>query len=378
MTQRTQDIIKEIFNDSDMYASIVCLGLINVVSQRTSVGVHGYYITGSIELLFIVARILNNRDIYDKLYGELDITNLINEIMTRFYYGINQNLDSLSLVKSTKVTLKNMSNVRSNSINYTQHVLSMMTQQYTFEQNKDKYENRTNRTNTTNTNVRPCKRMKKTDIFCTEFLNKKLEHYSKLRRMDDNDTIQNINMTYGSVCCLAISLGWLVSMEPLKDNKGIIKQMQVDKSVKVKAQLDNLEKMGNALGVILKIYEDFKTFKKDLIFYSNMNIHNGNTVCKNYVLTHGAKNAYILMMDSIEMFEKQCYLLDIKIRPFPDIKKIIEDEIETITQDMSIGMDDDIDDMSSLYSTAFTNVNTNVNTTNTTNTIDTTNDHNEN
>lgn len=334
LSERSNEIFEEIFEDSNMFASIVCFGLINNLKDETGVNVHGYHIAGSIEMLYIVSKICNNRVHYNLKYGSDDITVLIDEIFNRLYYGIDQNINTLSQEKHDLITLENIRNISSNCTNYTQELLNdMITSNVT----------RTNQSNFEGNTVETAK-MIKTDIFCLDLFRDKVNTYKSLKRLAN--PVDYMYNTYGLVCRMALCLGWLISMKSLKDKNSIIKLLK--KGEKNLVSLDNIDDMGNVFGVILKIYEDFKTFKRDIIMYSGMNMKDKEIICTNYVLTHGAKNACSLMTEAIEIFEKQCKLLDITIKPFSDIIKYINDDISTMTQDMSVDIDDD--NLSSLVS----------------------------
>lgn len=334
MSERTREIIEDMFEDSNMFSSIVCLGLINNLTDNTDVNIHGYHIAGSIELLYIVAKICNNRLYYNTTYGESDIINLINEVFNRFYYGIDQNINTLAQLDHDMVTLKNIRNISSNCINYTQEILNIMSKN-----------NIANISSVQTENIKS-EKMIKTDLFCLDLFRNKVKTYKNLKRLEN--PVNNMYDTYGLVCRLSLCLGWLISMRGLKDKNNVVKILT--KGEKNIVNIDHIDDMGNVFGVILKIYEDFKTFKRDIVMYSSLDLSNSEIVCNNYVLTHGAKNACSLIIEATNVFEKQSKLLDIEIKPFSDIIKYINEEISVITQDMSVDIDDD--DLSSFMSTA--------------------------
>ena len=245
----------------------------------------------------MVIKVLNNRAYYDSVYSVEETSNMIIDITNWFYDCVVENINTMRLSNEDKIDIKKHSNIITKSINYTVKKISKITESKFYKEYN---------------------RMKKTDIFCMEFEDDAIHNYKKMKRLDQKTMIENIYNTYGMVCRLAICLGWLIGMGD-------------------EQSLQDLEEIADNIGIIIKMHDDFKTFKRDMKY---------GEVCSNYVVTYGIKEALILFDEANIRYAEQTVTIGVETKTCGEIVKVITEYINDLTQDMSVDLDTEFDDMS--------------------------------
>jgi len=294
----TRKIVVDMLDESDYFPGILCLTIINNRCKQGGLKMHGYHLASGIEALMMVIKVLNNRPYYDSKYTTEETSNMIIDITNWFYDCINENINTMRL-SNEDIDIKKYSTIVTKSINYTVKKISQITE--------SKFYNNNSYT-----------RMKKTDLFCLDFDDDTVHNYKKMKRLDEATMLTNIHNTYGMVCRMAVCLGWIIGMG---DEQSI----------------DGLESIADSIGLIIKIHDDFKTYKRDMKY---------GDVCSNFVVTHGVKEALILFDDSSIKYAEQSVSVGVETKTCGEIIKVITDFINEATQDMSVDLDTEFDDIS--------------------------------
>jgi len=127
----------------------------------------------------------------------------------------------------------------------------------------------------------------KTDIIKYNFNDKSLidTNYRKLKIIDKDILIDYVNKTYGTICQCAFVIGWLLG---LGDEK----------------MINNLERLGIHLGMLLKISQDFQNLERDL-----KNSH--STTTSNMIINYGIHKCFDLFDDAKAKLIEGCHTMDI-------------------------------------------------------------------
>lgn len=307
MSKTTKTIIHELIdNHTDHFSAILCLTILKCQCYKNSIRTHGYYIASGIDILMIIAKICSCRGYYDKQYGALAVDNLIMESTMLFYKCITQNIETLRLSKSEPVNPK----LAQLCIEYAAKMLP----EITFKQAYDSDE-----------------KMKKTDLFCFDINSDLYSMYKTKNKLDRHVILKDTIRRYGSVCKLALCIGWTFGQNDNDLSK--LKSLEEDTMVR------HMESLSEHIGIFLKIYDDFTHYERDIAVGTNS---------LNYILNYGIKEAYTEMMEAKTNFIAGSMTLGIDTKTSKEIIDFIVKKISIIVKDVSVDMETSYDDVSTI------------------------------
>jgi hypothetical protein len=294
-SSRTKDILYELLELSNHIPAILCLTILNNLCKKTDVKIHGYYLATGIDIMTLMAKVCNNREYFEDKYGINSIDNMIVEVNSWFYACITSNIETLRLGKNGQLN----HNVLHLCIEYATKYLYQITQKNTYLSRK---------------------KMKKTDIMCMNLFNNHINSYKQKNKLEKEILLTEIYTRYGSVCKLALCLSWIIGQGDIK-------------------KLEQLEGLGNHIGMFLKIYDDFRYLERDLL---------KGEKSLNYIVNYGIKEAYMELIESKTSFIEGSLLLGINTKTSKEIIDTIVRDIDIIVQDVSVDLETQYDDMSSI------------------------------
>jgi hypothetical protein len=306
-TESTKNILNDLLELSDHIPAILCLTILNNQCKKYDLKIHGYYLASGIDVLMLVAKVCSSRDHFDNKYGQIAIDNMIMEAVSSFYKCITQNLDTLRLSKNGNLNTK----LTQLCIEYSTKMMPQITQ-------KNLYDSKA--------------KMKKTDILCMELDDKTYSQYKKKNKLEKNILIDDIKKRYGSVCKLAMGLGWILGQgDETTFNK--IKDLSDIPTV------SKMEKLGDHMGTLLKLHDDFKYTIRDIKL---------GRFSLNYVINYGIKEAYNELIESKANFIEGSMILGIETKTSKEIIDMVVRDIDDIVKDISVDMDTQYDDVSTI------------------------------
>jgi hypothetical protein len=304
-TEPTKKILLELIEESDHIPGILCLTILGKQREKCDTKVHGHYIASGIDMLMIVAKIASNRDYYRNTYGETNVNNLIMEVTVNFYKCVSQNIDTLRLSKNGVLNSK----IMQLCVEYSTKMIPGIIR---------------------NENMTSEAKMKKTDLLCMTSINNEMyDLYKTKNRIDKEVIFEDIKDRYGSVCKLAMCLGWIIGQGDDGTNLKV-KDLSSDKNIM------KLEVLGDYIGTFLKIHDDFNNIERD--------IKHGK-ITTNYVINNGIKEAYNELIDSKANFLEESIKLKVDSKASKEIMDIIVRNVDIIVKDVSVDMDTDYDDV---------------------------------
>ena len=299
----TKLILEDLLNLSDHIPAILCLTILNNQCKKNDLKIHGYYLASGIDVLMLIAKVCCCRDYFDEKYGQTQVDNMIMEVSSCFYKCITQNIDTLRLSKNGNIGSK----LTQLCIEYAIKLLPQITQKQILV-SKEK--------------------MKKTDLFCLEINDEAYQQYKKKNKLSKEVIFEDIKRRYGSVCKLAICLGWILGQGD-ETNIGKIKDLCDEKNI-VK-----LEVLGEHIGNFLKLYDDFKYIDRDIKMGQ-------------ISLNHGIKEAYMELIEAKANFIEGSMVLDVDTKTSKEIIDMVVKQIDSIVKDASVDMETQYDDVSVL------------------------------
>lgn len=304
-TVTTKNILYDLLELSDHIPAILCLTILNNQCKKYDLKIHGYYLASGIDALMLVAKVCSSRDYFDDKYGSTAIDNMIMEVISCFYKCITQNIDTLRLSKNGNINGK----LTQLCIEYSTRMMPMITQKNTYNSNE---------------------RMKKTDLLCMDLDDITYIQYKKKNRLEKDLLIEDTKRRYGSVCKLAMCLGWILG-KGTDDSLTKLKDLGDEKTV------IRLEQLGDYMGAFLKLHDDFKYLRRDVQV---------GRFSLNYVINYGIKEAYSELTESKANFIEGSMTLDVETKTLKEIIDMIVRNIDEIVKDVSVDMDTQYDDVS--------------------------------
>lgn len=301
----TKLILEDLLNLSDHIPAILCLTILNNQCKKNDLKIHGYYLASGIDVLMLIAKVCCCRDYFDDKYGQTSVDNMIMEVSSCFYKCITQNIDTLRLSKNGNFGSK----LTQLCIEYAIKLLPQITQKQIYVSNQ---------------------KMKKTDLFCLDINDESYQQYKKKNKLSKELIFSDIKKRYGSVCKLAICLGWMLGQGD-ETNISKIKDLCDEKNIA------KLEVLGEYMGIFLKLYDDFKYIDRDMKM--------GQTSL-NYVVNHGIKEAYMELIEAKANFIEGSMVLDVDTKTSKELIDIIIKQIDDIVKDASVDMETQYDDVS--------------------------------
>lgn len=306
-SQSTRNILLELIESSDHIPAILCLTILNIQCKKYDLKIHGYYLASGINALMAIAKVCSNREHYDNKYGRTDVDNMIMEVVSSFYRCITQNIETLRLSKDGDINPK----LAQICIEYSAKMIPLITKKIDYDSQK---------------------KMKKTDILAMKIDKSTYVNYKKKNQLDKTTLINDMRDRYGSVCKMAMSLGWILGQgDESSFNK--IKDLSDEKTVA------KLERLGELMGKFLKIHDDFKYMERDIKV---------GRFSLNYVVNYGIKEAYGELIEAKADFLEGSMILGVETRTSKEIIDMIVKNIDTIVKDVSVDIETEYDDVSTI------------------------------
>lgn len=300
-TPETKKILNEMIENTQHIPAILCLTILNNQCKKNDVKIHGYYLASGIDILMLVSRICNNKSYYDNKYGGENIDNMISEVVCFFYKSLSQNIDTLRMSKNGNISPK----ILQLCIEYTSKNLPNIIMKQTY--------------NTTD-------KMKKTDILCMNLDDDLYKEYKKKRRIGKDSLDNNTLLRYGSVCKLALCLGWIIGC----GDEAIINKTKNQDIIR-------LENLADNIGKYLKIHDDFIFIERDMKTIG---------VSNNYVINCGIKEAHMEFTEAKAKYIEGSMILDTYTKTTKEIIDLVDKDVENILHDISVDMNTHYDDVS--------------------------------
>jgi len=306
-TETTKNILYDLIELSDHIPAILCLTILNNQCKKYDVKIHGYYLASGIDALMLMAKVSSNRDYFDNKYGHVAIDNMIMEVISCFYKCITQNIDTLRLSKNGNIN----SRLTQLCIEYSTKMMPMITQKNTYT-SKEK--------------------MKKTDLLCMHLDDKTYLQYKKKNRLEKDMLIEDTKKRYGTVCKLAMSLGWILG-QGTEESLNKIKDLGDEKMI------IKLEGLAEYMGTFLKLHDDFRYLRRDIQL---------GRFSLNYVINYGIKEAYTELTESKANIIEGSMTLDVETKTSKEIIDMVIRNIDEIVKDVSVDMETQYDDVSTI------------------------------
>lgn len=282
------DIISENIELCDHSLAIILLTTMNNVRGSKQKNIHGYSMSTGIDILTMITRLTDNKSHYEDVHGKDRLKNTINELTSGIYKSLFENLETVK--HSTK---------SDDGFKISQLCLEQLSEKI---YNITKYYNYLSN-----------KKMLKSDVTNLKFKNKEIikNKYSKLYKIEKDEIIKYVDEKYGSLCKLTLILGWILGGG---DEKTI----------------ETLEKLGQNLGYIMKVYYDFTNIEED--------IENASKTTYNLIANIGVKDSYILYVENKTSFIEGCCLLGIYSNTTKEILDILEEKIDKCLEESNIDL----------------------------------------
>lgn len=277
-----QFIEAEILN-SEYLIPIILLTIMNSQNRKNKNSLNGYHMASGIEFLYILNRIISNDKYYIKKIGQIKYNKYINNIIMCIYSSLSNNIDSInSSIKDKAVCINSTANKYLNS-----KLMILI--------NKDTVV------------LRP--ENKKNDLDKYQFKNHPVR--DNVIQVDKTYIIENMDKSISNVCRIGIVLGWILGCGDMK-------------------HIEPLEKLGQCLGILIKISNDCDKIENDSDTYINIDNNEETVYSNNYVLNYGIQNSFELFVDTKQKFIEIALKFDIYTNSIKDIIDNLEKKLDIV------------------------------------------------
>lgn len=271
-------LVNNIMDRADNMIPIILLTVLNSQSKKNGYNQHGYYMACGIEMMMTIARIIDNKNFYKGEFSMLSINRIISRLSTLCNICFTQNVEYVQNIitkeKSTKIFYQ-MNKLLNNKLF---DLLDEEIMEYSDN-------------------------IKKTDLL--KFTFEKIKYpktlITHIKQVKKDNIINYIQKKYGTVCQLAIIMGWIFGGG---DEKSI----------------NQLEKLGIYLGNLIKISYDFNNLERDL--------ENATEISNNFVINYGIQEGFEFFIENKLKFVEGCMLLDIYTNTVKEILDVIESKVD--------------------------------------------------
>lgn len=274
-SENNKNIVENMYPEINHIISILLLTTLNSQCRKGNIKFHGYYIATGIDILWMIVKINDSKKYYDNIYGDIQIYNFCLESTILIYNCLSQNINSFQDINNNKII-----KIYQNCINYLNKNINKC-----ISYNKIK---------NGNINVNPL-------IYKFTKSNTN-DEYLKLKSINETDIDKYICEKYGTLCSIALTLGWLMGNGD-------------DKMIPI------IEKIGINFGYIIKIANDFKNIERDIN-------NSDNNISTNIVINIGIIKSYIKFIENKTSFIENSLFLGIYNITIKEIMDIIEKEID--------------------------------------------------
>lgn len=279
-----KQIFYDIIEDCDYLIPIVLLTILSNQNRKNKTTLHGYYMGCGIELGIIMSKL---EDGYR--YHTLNRKSIINKIHSLINICLSQNIEHIQSSFDKEKVL----NIYHFCIKYCNDKIYSIEEDVKFQNTQEFV-----RTDVTKFNF------KNMDIIKNKM--------KTLKQVNINDMMTFINNKYGNICKIATVVGWLLG-------NGDIKILQ------------DIEKIGNLLGILLKISYDFTNMEYDIL-------NNHLDYSTNFVINFGIQAGFELFVNSKVQFIEGCAIYDMYSNTMKEVIDCIESRINTCIENTTIDL----------------------------------------
>lgn len=268
----------------DHTAGIILLTVLNKRGKKINKTFHGYYMASGMELIEVIISMIDKKE---------KNTEIITEILCHTSYTLTQYIESIQTHFPPEYVLKAYCSMNK----FITNKLSLITKHDTFElENPVKIND-----------LAQCNYSNKT--ITEEYITGKI---AGLKQIKSASIMNYVNNKYGSCYQLSLLLGWELSGGD-------------DKIVKI------LEKIGNSLGMLVKISTDFGSIEHDIL-----RIRTHDTYSTNLIINNGIQNTFELFSDNKQKFIDGCLTTGIYTNTVKEIVDLMEGKIDIIIDNTTL------------------------------------------
>jgi hypothetical protein len=233
-----------------------------------------------IELMMLMCKVFDNKPHYVSEFTEQGTRKLITKMSMLVNLCLSQNIEYIQATVSKEKTLK----IFHNSLKILNDKLFNILDEDTIETGDP---------------------IKKTDLLKYTFkkVEKPKEKIIKLKQVNKQQLMRFINRKYGSVCQSALITGWMLGSGSDNDTP-------------------QLERIGEYLGIMMKISYDFQHLERDL--------ETAKTSTNNYIINFGLQDAFELFLDNKTKLIEGCMVLDLYTNTMKEVLDVVEDRMDKL------------------------------------------------
>lgn len=290
---KSNNKIEELININEHEASIAMLTIFNIeykkCKEKKTKPHIGYYMASGIDLLTTYIMVNDNLNYYEEKYGSDLIKQFLTKAPIYIFECLSQNTETLDNTKEKDRASK----IQRKAHAFLNSKMLEIVETYELEGREKAH---------------------RTDIIKYRFNDTTLinNKYRKIKIIDKDKLVNYIDKTFGNLCKCAFVLGWMLGM-------GDDKMMQ------------NFERLGTHLGVMLKLSMDFQNLERDINIAENKST--------NFIVNYGIHECFGLFDDSKVKLLEGCITLGIYNITIKEIIDSVEKKFNTQLKNSDIELE---------------------------------------
>jgi hypothetical protein len=286
-TYQFKEQLIKIMENSEFILPITLLTIMNGQQKKNKLKlVHGYEMATGIELLIILVDLLKHKKklISTKRFNFNDriIDSLHMSLVSLINLSFNRNIDSIKLHHEPEDIIK-IFTVGSEQINEKTNKIVSSIMSLEFPEGT--------------------KKISKSELKKFHFKNTNVnDQVYKIKSLPRDFIIKYTDNTFGNICKLSLILGWIIGGSPHD-------------------MINNLDRLGHHLGILLKIAYDFENIDDDIETCLQ------NNLSLNYVVNFGLQESFELFDESKKKFNEGLLTLGITSPTIKEFLDILENKV---------------------------------------------------
>lgn len=269
--------------ESDFLLAILFLTTMNSQNKKNKVAMQGYYIASAIEILQILLHLIEHKDEFTEKYHDKTYNKITNYLIITSQKMVCMNLESIKRFLAPDIA----GNVFLSVISYYSDVIS--------------YDTILGEHEIELTDNAPHQDLLR--WYIKEDVDLQI-HFSELKQVNRESLTKYINNKVGTLCELAVCLGWLIGCGEEKD-------------------LNKVKKVSKYFTMFYALAKDFSKIEEDIR-------NSQNRICLNYVVNFGLQDSYELFMYNKEKFIEETMMVDIYTNTVKEIVDQVEAKVDQI------------------------------------------------
>ncbi len=275
-----KNIFIEFLSENDFMLSILVSTFLLSLNRKSEITGHTYYSACLSEMLIMLIRLVEKKNYYIEKYTQKKYNIVKNKIITSVNIFLSQSIDNIKNHHDKDKLLKNYIGM---SKNFNVKLSEILDEDYNFELEDN---------------------ITRSDLMNYEYYKEAKQVKTKLKtlkRVKKESMLKYVENKYGSICNIILQNMWFLGNGDDKLKKYV-------------------ERFGQNIAIMLKIYYDWKHLESDIL--------NSTNYCNNVIVNLGIQESFELFINAKQKVLENCMLFNLYTITTKEVIDFIEEGID--------------------------------------------------